>query len=164
MDILLRQFIPYKTISFLTNYLMMVNQIGEPNYFSNVWKKFRWFVYLIFLESIHLIWLYLFPRKNISEQYYNFDIISISEVPKEINLMIIGVLLYSGHYIYFMYFCEYKKLNQILFRILVSQNTFGIFRFPRMNSKRLVWQDIQFALVAILSFLQCFIFVAGKII
>ncbi|KAI2798204.1 hypothetical protein BLOT_013322 [Blomia tropicalis] len=92
-----------------------------------------------FFESIHFGWLYLFPRKNISEQYYNFDLTSIAEVPKEINLMIIGVLLYSGHYIYIMYFCDYNELHQILFQILVSRNTSGIFRFPRMNSKRLLY-------------------------
>ena len=148
----------------MTDYLKMIHHIGEPNYFRNAWKQFCWYFYLIFFESIHFGWLYLFPRKNIFEQYYNFDLISIAEVPKEINLMIIGVLLYSGHYIYIMYFCDYNELHQILFQILVSRNTSGIFRFPRMNSKRLVWQDIQFALVAILSFLQCFIFVAGKII
>ena len=163
MDLLVKQYIPYQTIAYMTNYLEIINKHGEPNYLLTIWKKFSPIYMVALLKSIHFGWLYLYPRTNIEEQFYHFDLVSVFQLPRELNVMFIGVLAYSSHFLYLLYFCDFTKLNQILYQIFVLRSTSGILRLPKMNSKRFVWQEVILISMTFLKGCQPLLFVEGKI-
>ncbi|KAI2798203.1 hypothetical protein BLOT_013321 [Blomia tropicalis] len=164
MDLLVKQYIPYQTIAYMTNYLEIINKHGEPNYLLTIWKKFSPIYMVALLKSIHFGWLYLYPRTNIEEQFFHFDLVSVSQLPRELNVMFIGVLAYSSHFLYLLYFCDFTKLNQILYQIFVLRSTSGILRLPKMNSKRFVWQEVILISMTFLKGCQPLLFVEDTLI
>ena len=163
MDLLAKQFIPYQTIAYVTNYLEIVNKRDNPNYLQMIMKKVLPIYLFALLKSLHFGWLYLYPRTNIDEQYYHFDLVSVSQLPRELNLMLIGVLVYSSHFLHVLYFCSFTKLNQVLYKIFVLRTTNGILRLPKMSAKRFVWQEVILITMTFLSICQIMVFLEGKL-
>ena len=161
MDLIRQQFVPLKTSKFLTDYLDIVKDYKDPNYIQITWKRFRSVFYAILIESIHFCWLYVYPRDKQDEQFYHFDLVCIAQLPKEVNLMFIAVFMYSGYYIYLMYFCDYTELNHILFQIMVLQSTDKIFRLPKINRKHLIWHQVKRFTTFLTTFFQMFVVASG---
>ncbi|KAI2798205.1 hypothetical protein BLOT_013323 [Blomia tropicalis] len=75
--------------------------------------------------------------------------------------MFIAVFMYSGYYIYLMYFCDYTELNHILFQIMVLQSTDKIFRLPKINRKHLIWHQVKRFTTFLTTFFQMFVVASG---
>lgn len=157
----MKQVIPYKGLSFLTNYLQLVRLNRYiPNYRAKLLLKFKSIFIVLFLEAVHFTRLYLLaPSKGrVVTQY---DLVQIANLPHEANLCITGVIWLAGYFIYILYFCDHSLVNSILYDVVVLRSA-NFFIYSH-NRDRSVSEHVRLFSYAMTNLFQVFIVVIGKL-
>ncbi len=160
MGILLNQIIPYKNLSFLGNYLELVKNKKFFYSKATVKRKFTILTLKLIITLCNFAYLYVFPAKTTYQIAIHYDLVTIGNLPKEVNFIAIGIIALTIYFIKLLYFTDFWKINVVLYNILILEqsNFFICFTYK----KRLVYKILKQFSYVIVNLFQVFIVVIGK--
>lgn len=160
MGIILNQIIPYKNLNFVGNYLELVK---NKNFFyskATVKRKFKMLILKLIITMSNFAYLYVFPAKTTLKIAIHYDLVTIGNLPREVNFIAIAIIALTIYFIKLLYFTDFWKVNAVLYNILIlEQSNFFI---CSIYKKRLVYKILQQFSYFIVNLFQVFIVVIGK--
>ncbi|KAI2804968.1 hypothetical protein BLOT_003957 [Blomia tropicalis] len=155
MDILLSDLNPIKGIKYLQkyyrNYFPSVLENGKKYYQS---KKIKFFMNLLWLKSVHFLYLFIFPPKTLDDKMIHYDFANLSNLPfmNGFCIFIVSMINYFLHLLYFNFDNLVLKISYQL--IFLQDDSFFIEKKYRSVP---VCEYIRYVALSVLNFFQLFL-------